>query len=744
MKKFLCAVGVILCLCSNSLCIPAFADDSISLEAVSIRGEGTKLSPYLITEESHLVGIANGDTDESAYYRLENNIKLRSYDWKPIDFSGTFDGNGHTISNVKIGDRGSNYSNLGLFGENSGTITNLTVQAEIVTASENTGCLVGYNTGNIDNCMTMGTITASNSNGNVGGIVGENYAYYGKGKISNSYSECFISGEARYVGGIVGTCQNNVLTNCGFYGKLSDLIAVNAGGIVGWLGGYGSAEIKDCYNNSEINMSNSIYDSSSVGGIIGYADNSNFTIQNCYNKSVIESGSKLTGGLIGEVGQINISINNCYNLGDINAASDYVGGLIACFHYDSSLKMENCYSKGNIINENADCAAGIIGRIVSYGYNNFDAEIKNCAVFAEVKGNTAEAIIGSNGDVDNFINVFYNKDLADDSKKFGYGFTTNELKDKDTYLYWDFDDTWDIDKNYNDGYPYLKALGINTSGVELNKASLNMIEGDTYNLAANITPSNASNKKIMWISDDKTVVSVDDNGTVTAIGEGTAQIKAVTKDGGYTAKCDIIVKDKDYLEKTLTLSAENVVGVPGKVVKVPVSIKNNSGISSFGIDIIYDNKYLTPVEVTDGELFKVSLKNLNYSDNIIRVTYAGMSNTSGDGVLFYIVFNVKENIENTNCEIEIKPDQIKDANGINIEYLTQIGNIQIKNIILGDVDGDGEVTAADATKILRNYAALEEFNELQKSSGDVDNDGEVTAADATQVLFKYAGYDVEW
>jgi len=142
MKKLsnLLAVGLSVCLCLSCMNSGVFAEnENISLAAAAhIEGEGTKSSPYLITTENHLVNIANGDTSQSAYYKLENDIKLKSYDWKLIDFSGTFDGNGHTISNLKIGERGSNYSNLGLFGTNSGTIQNLDLQVAQINDGDDT------------------------------------------------------------------------------------------------------------------------------------------------------------------------------------------------------------------------------------------------------------------------------------------------------------------------------------------------------------------------------------------------------------------------------------------------------------------------------------------------------------------------------------------------------------------------------------------------------------------------------
>ncbi len=684
-------------------------EENIQLEAVSdIKGEGTKASPYLITEEGHLVAMANGDFSLSAYYRLENDIKLRSYVWKPIgegsyyDFSGTFDGNGHTISNLK--------GSSGLFDSNSGTIKNLILEIAGINANGTIGGLVNDNSGTVDNCWVSGNITAAD--GTIGGIVGS-----GLGKITNSYSDVSISGEAEYVGGIVGKLHDSV-ENCGFYGSITDLKVSSAGGIIGRIYedmGNANANIKNCYNNSKIDITGN------VGGILGSCEsNSFFTMQQCYNKSDItnksDSSDSYTGGLIGIVERINSEcyIKNCYSTGNINSSSSCTGGLIGYCGYindNFGFFINNCFIKGNIKGNTDD---GSTGGIIGNCY--YKITLEDCMFIGKVTSYDPKAIIGQRGSSADCKNVFYDKSIsgADDDNKYNVGLTSAEMKDKESYLFWDFDTMWDINENYNDGYPYLRALGINTSGVEINKTSLTMIEGNTYALNAVVLPSNSNNKNVMWKSSDKSVVTVDNNGVLTAVGAGTAKVFVVTVDGGYTAECNVTVKGKNYEETTVTLKAGNAVGVPGKSVKIPVTVKNNAaGISSFGINIVYDNKYLTPAEVTDGEILKDNIANLKYNDNTIRVTNAGASNKTGDGVLFYITFNVKGNINDINAQIEVKVDQLKTIQGNNttdVEYFAEDGYVQVKNIILGDVDGDGEVTANDAT----------------------------------QVLFKYAGFDVEW
>ena len=59
----------------------------------------------------------------------------------------------------------------------------------------------------------------------------------------------------------------------------------------------------------------------------------------------------------------------------------------------------------------------------------------------------------------------------------------------------------------------------------------------------------------------------------------------------------------------------------------------------------------------------------------------------------------------------------------------------------GDVDGDGDITAADARKILRASAGLEELQGQNLANADADGDGKITAADARKVLRESAGLE---
>ena len=156
---------------------------------------GKASNPYLINNATEL---KMATQKLNMVYRLDSDIDLEGVHHYFIGtnanaFSGTFDGNGHTISNLKY--ENSNVSYAGLFGNASGPIKNLMLNNMDVFGNNYVGGLVG----NYSNTMTNIKITNSKANGNqyVGVLAG-----YG-----NTMNQVIVSGDAtgvNYVGGIAG------------------------------------------------------------------------------------------------------------------------------------------------------------------------------------------------------------------------------------------------------------------------------------------------------------------------------------------------------------------------------------------------------------------------------------------------------------------------------------------------------------------------------------------------------------
>ena len=91
---------------------------------------------------------------------------------------------------------------------------------------------------------------------------------------------------------------------------------------------------------------------------------------------------------------------------------------------------------------------------------------------------------------------------------------------------------------------YIKPATVSVNSVELDQTKLNLFTGATATLNATVKPSNATNQNVTWSSNNADVATVD-NGTVTAVGAGTATITVTTQDGGKTDTCTVTV-EKPY------------------------------------------------------------------------------------------------------------------------------------------------------------------------------------------------------
>ena len=128
-------------------------------------------------------------------------------------FSGTFDSEYNPLTSSTLGVISNLYinapgtSDVGLFGANSGTLENFDIQNAVVTGGNNSGILVGDNSGNINNITiattTTSTLSAANAS-NVGGLAGTNEAT-GTINDSNNTAQLIITGTSSNIGGLAGS-----------------------------------------------------------------------------------------------------------------------------------------------------------------------------------------------------------------------------------------------------------------------------------------------------------------------------------------------------------------------------------------------------------------------------------------------------------------------------------------------------------------------------------------------------------
>lgn len=112
-----------------------------------------------------------------------------------------------------------------------------------------------------------------------------------------------------------------------------------------------------------------------------------------------------------------------------------------------------------------------------------------------------------------------------------------------------------IDGSYSDTCTMNIISVTPVTGVTLNNHSLSLNTGNTSQLTATVTPSNATNKSVSWVSSNTSVATVNSNGLVTAVGNGTATITVTTSSGSYTDDCNVTVTT---LVSNITLNQHNL------------------------------------------------------------------------------------------------------------------------------------------------------------------------------------------
>ena len=234
---------------------------------------------------------------------LTGNINLSDIDWTPIGtesqpYTGTFDGDNHTITGLKIDQSGTDY--VGLIGRlgSGGKVQDVTLTEVNVTGGNCVGGIAGQNDGTVEDCSVNGTVTGKGDT-DTGGIVGTNY-----GTISGCSAEGTVTGNTN-VGGISGLCVPNYDTGTGsFIGSTivgchstADVSGSSTvGGVVGTLGN--KCSLTACYSTGSVTATRTDGDAS-VGGVVGV--NAQGTVTACYHATgeITSSGGDRIGGIAG-------------------------------------------------------------------------------------------------------------------------------------------------------------------------------------------------------------------------------------------------------------------------------------------------------------------------------------------------------------------------------------------------------------------------------------------------------------
>lgn len=109
------------------------------------------------------------------------------------------------------------------------------------------------------------------------------------------------------------------------------------------------------------------------------------------------------------------------------------------------------------------------------------------------------------------------------------------------------------------------------SAVNLDKTTLSLVEGTQGTLIATITPDDVEVKDLTWMSCNESIAKVDNQGTVTAVAVGKATITVVSRSGGKSASCEVVVTAAPVAVTGITLDKTALsLNVDGKAALVPI------------------------------------------------------------------------------------------------------------------------------------------------------------------------------
>lgn len=616
---------------------------SVTFSAYAASGTGTESDPYQISTASALQAINN---NPSAHYKLTANINLSGMEFEPIGnvdsgaFTGSFDGNGFTISNLNV------YSGkyAALFGYNDGLVKNVTLSSVSVFGTKYIAGVVAYNGSNatLQNCSVLGGSIKSEgaiSSVYAGGIVGYNAGLIQSNgaKLENSANIDINSTTSIWSAGIIGYSSSTLnLTNCKNYGSVSAYNSnsyARAAGIVsessktiylnnsgnygdistsakigdtscyaGGLVSYGKVDTSNCYNIGNVTSISEYYFESGYyspdkctytcsGGLIG---SGSINASNCYNIGNVESssGKSISSGFIGFVSSKSI-IASSFNSGFIGAIC--AAGFIGDSDYYSTnimISISNSYNLGNI---NGDRASGFIGTA-----NSEFITINNCYNAGSIYGDTS--IIGSYRK--NFSSYSRRESISNTytlNKSFsklrtinnGELLTPSQMKSASNFKGWDFDTTWTINPNINNGYPVLKVF---ENLLTLNVQTVSGTGGRTQLYACR----NGSKLNDVTWSVTNGAASVTTSGKVEGYGLGCSTVTA-TDSYGNKANCNLFGVTNSVTSLSATDRTINITDGTVENSKY-ISINNPGeydGISSYqssapAICSVDGDGYLTP------------------------------------------------------------------------------------------------------------------------------------------------------
>jgi len=277
------------------------------------------------------------------------------------------------------------------------------------------------------------------------------------------------------------------------------------------------------------------------------------------------------------------------------------------------------------------------------------------------------------------------------------------------------------------------------TGVSLNAATKQMYAGSTFQLKATVAPANGASQEVQWSSDNPEVASVDEGGMVTAVGTGTCQITATTKDGSdLSASCQVSVIG-DYLY------TEDSKAVIGSRFTLPIYMNNAAALTGVQFDL-YLPEGITVVQDEYGDDMIELGSRTNYkrhevatskaADGALRVIISSKNNdlfTGNSGTLLTLQLLPGATMQAGRHSVMIRNVVLTDPTAQRYTAPDTESTVTVSEYIAGDVNNDGYIDVSDLAAVVRFILENADASLIFKAA-DMDGNGTIEITDYSALV----------
>ncbi len=134
---------------------------------------------------------------------------------------------------------------------------------------------------------------------------------------------------------------------------------------------------------------------------------------------------------------------------------------------------------------------------------------------------------------------------------------------------------------------------IPVTGLSVSPTSLTVVKGKTKTITAKVSPSSAADKRVTWVSYDESIATVSSSGVVKGVKAGSTTVRAKTRDGGFTAKCKVKVKNPSVAVTGVSLDKTSATIGPGQALALVPKITPSNATNKAVTWVSYDESVAT-------------------------------------------------------------------------------------------------------------------------------------------------------